>query len=297
MRDRRRPRRARAWRGHGRRRDRRHRGDHQRVHRVGLFRSEAHGAHRPAAQHPVGCALQVRARRRSRFRRAGARACDRAHPRVLRRRSRQGRDRRQGAEAERALQVRSWPHRAVERARPRHQRDQAAARSPRGRARRQGQADQGGAALLAAGHHSSGRSRRRGGAPDGRGQCAGHADAARGGRGKACADRGAEAAEADPARARGARTGRGGDLVVHCSGARQAVRRRRAGACAEQSDLVGACGDAPFSAAGADHRGAAEPRPWLRRRRPVRARPGLSRRASPRTSSSRRRACASGARR
>ena len=41
----------------------------------GLFRSQAHGAHRAQARHRFRCALQVRARRRSGFRRAGARAC------------------------------------------------------------------------------------------------------------------------------------------------------------------------------------------------------------------------------
>ena len=88
VRHRRRSRRARARRGDRRRGDRRHRGHHQRLHRVGLFRSEAHGAHRAEARHPVRRAVPVRARRRSRFRRAGARACHRAGARALRRRRR-----------------------------------------------------------------------------------------------------------------------------------------------------------------------------------------------------------------
>ena len=41
----------------------------------GLFRSEAHGAHRAQAQHSVRCALQIRARRRSGLRGARPRAC------------------------------------------------------------------------------------------------------------------------------------------------------------------------------------------------------------------------------
>ena len=48
---------------------------HQCLHRVGLFRPEAHGAHGAQARHSVGRAVQIRARRRSRFRGAGARAC------------------------------------------------------------------------------------------------------------------------------------------------------------------------------------------------------------------------------
>ena len=59
--------RARARRRDGRRRHRRRReSHHQRLHRVGLFRSEAHGADRTEAQHSVRRALQIRARRRSR---------------------------------------------------------------------------------------------------------------------------------------------------------------------------------------------------------------------------------------
>ena len=50
----------------------------------GLFRSEAHGAHRTAAQHPIRCALPLRARRRSRVRGAGTRACHGARARPVR---------------------------------------------------------------------------------------------------------------------------------------------------------------------------------------------------------------------
>ena len=76
-----------------RRRDRRRgnrldRRDHQRLYRVGLFRSEAHGAHRAQAQHSVRCALQIRARRRSGLRGTRPRACLGAGARHLRRRGR-----------------------------------------------------------------------------------------------------------------------------------------------------------------------------------------------------------------
>ena len=112
--------RARAWRGDRRRGDRRHRRHHQRLHRVGLFRSEAHGAHRPQARHSVRRAVPVRARRRSRLRGAGARACHRAwcsnfaaaRPSKI---TIAGKP----PKAEQAVQIRSRPGQAPERARAR----------------------------------------------------------------------------------------------------------------------------------------------------------------------------------
>ena len=103
-------------------------------------------------------------------------------------------------EAQRPLQVRCRPRQALERARSGHWRHQRHARSARHRARRQGQAYRGGAAVLASRHHRSRRPRRGGGAAGRRGQRAGDADDARCRRGAARADRGAEAAAADAPR-------------------------------------------------------------------------------------------------
>ncbi len=84
----------------------------------------------------------------------------------------------------------------------------------------------------------------------------------------------------DAARARRARIGRGGDVVVHSAGRSKTVRRRAGRADLEQPDLHGASADAPVAAAGADHRRAAKSRQRLRRRRPVRAWASLSGRSS-----------------
>ena len=215
MRHRRRERRARPWRRHWRRGDRLDRRHHQRLYRVGLFRSEAHGAHRAQAQHSVRCALPIRARRRSGLRGARPRACHAHGARHLRRDPKQGRDRRQAAEAECALRLRSEARQELERSRPEGRRDQTPAQRAWRRAERHGIEAQGSAALMAPGHFRACRSRRGGGAARRRRSGSGDADAARGRRGAPGADRDAIADAARAPRARRARAGRGGDLVVH----------------------------------------------------------------------------------
>ena len=130
----------------------------------GLFRSQAHGAHGTEARHPVGRALSLRARRRSRFRGAGTRARHRSRTANLRWVPKQDHDRGQAAQAHQAVQIRSRPGQADHRARPRRGRDQAAACRARRHPRRQGEAPQRGAPLLAPGHHRTRRSRRGSGA-------------------------------------------------------------------------------------------------------------------------------------
>ncbi len=97
VRDRRRERGARHRRRHGRRGDRLHRSHHQRLRRIGLFRSGVDRSHGPQARHPFGRALPLRARRRSGIRGAGPGARDQADPRILRRRALRDRGRRRGA--------------------------------------------------------------------------------------------------------------------------------------------------------------------------------------------------------
>ena len=243
----------------------------------GLFRSEAHGAHRPEARHPVGRALQLRARRRSRFRRAGARACHRAGARALRRHAEQDHRRRQAAQGQQAVQIRSRPGQArLSGLELGARRDQAPARRARHRARRQGQAGQGRAAVLAPRHHRPRRSRRGGGAAHRRRQGAGDADAARGRRGQAGAHRGAAAAELT----RRLLAARGLVEAVTWSFIPPEQAKLFGGGQAEltlsnpiSTELAA---DAALAAAGADRRRAAKPRQGLRRRRPVRAWPSLS---------------------
>ena len=102
-------------------------------------------------------------------------------------------------------------------------------------------------------------------------------------------DRGPQCAQADPhplagahpqgqARARRARHGRGGDVVVHRQGAGRAVRRRQAGARARQSDRGRSLRHAAEPAARPDRRRAEERRPRLPRRGAVRGGPDLPRR-------------------
>ena len=189
----------------------------------------------------------------------------------------QGRDRRQAAEAECALRLRSETRQALERSRPQRRRDQKAAQRARHRAERHAAEAQGSAAVMAPRHFRACRSRRGGGAARRRRSGSGDADAARGRRGAPGADRDAVADAARAPRARRARAGRGGDLVVHPARSGETVRRRRGGAHFEQSDLDRACPDAAWAPAWARHRGTAEPRPRLCRRRAVRAWPGLSR--------------------
>ena len=164
----------------------------------------------------------------------------------------------------------------LSRARSRRERDQAAACRARHRARRQGEAAQGDAPLMAPRPHRTCRSRRGGGAADRRrcGSC--NADDAGRGRGKTGAHRGAEAATAHAAPTCGPRTCRGGDLVVHSARARGTVRRRASRTHFEQSDLDRACPDAAFAPARADRRRPAKPRQRLCRRRPVRTWSSLS---------------------
>ena len=247
VRHRRRSRRARAWRGDRRRGHGRDRGDHQRLHRVGLFRSQAHGAHGAEARHPVRRALPLRARRRSRFRGAGARARHRSRAEAVRRSGEQDHRRGQAAEAQQAVQIRSRPGQAALGARSRRR-----ARSSGCSAR---------SASRSTARESSSRRRLPRGAPtspappiSSRRWCGSPASmpfpprrCAGRGRGKAGAHRGAEAAAARAARARGARACRGGDLVVHSARACGAVRRRRARAQLEQSDLDRACSDAALA--------------------------------------------------
>ena len=74
-----------ALRHHGRRGDRLLRDDHRRADRVGAVGAAQHRADRAQARHQFGCALPLRARRRSELHGAGARACDAAGARFLRR--------------------------------------------------------------------------------------------------------------------------------------------------------------------------------------------------------------------
>ena len=59
----------------GRRRDRRQRSHHRRLHRIAPISIRCARPHGAPARHLIRCALSVRARRRSRFCRAGARGC------------------------------------------------------------------------------------------------------------------------------------------------------------------------------------------------------------------------------
>ena len=76
----------------------------------------------------------------------------------------------------------------------------------------------------------------------------------------------------------GARPGRGHHLVVHSARAGAGLRRRPGRPRARQPDLERDVVDAPEPAAGPARRRAEEPQPRLCRPRPVRGRPGLSRR-------------------
>ncbi len=145
------------------------------------------------AQHPVRRAAPIRARRRSRFRAAGTRAGHGHGARDLRRHGEQDRDGGQGAQAQRALRLRSAARQAFERARPQGGRDQAPARGARHCAHRHAAQAQGGAALLASRYFRARRSRRGSGAARGRRPGAGDAIAADCRGGAAGADRGAEA--------------------------------------------------------------------------------------------------------
>ena len=80
------------------------------------------------------------------------------------------------------------------------------------------------------------------------------------------------------ARARRARPGRGGDLVVHRQAAGRTVRRRQAGARARQSDRGRSLRHAAEPHSGARRRRAEECRPRLSRRGAVRGRAGFPRR-------------------
>ena len=89
-------------------------------------------------------------------------------------------------------------------------------------------------------------------------------------------------ADADPAphpprqtRARRARHGGNGDLVVHLEARGRAVRRRQGRARARQSDCVRPLRHAAKPAAGPDCSGTSQWRPRLRRCRAVRGRPDL----------------------
>ena len=92
--------------------------------------------------------LQFRARRRSRFRRAGARACHRDGARALRRRAEQDRTTAGSRpNAQQAVRIRSGLVERLSGLELEHRRHQAAARRARHRARRQGQTRQGRAAV------------------------------------------------------------------------------------------------------------------------------------------------------
>ena len=94
---------------HGRRGDRRPRRPPPTSSRVGLFRSDAHGA--------TGRELNIESDARYRFERgvdpafraAGTRACQQARARHLWRDPKRGYGRRQTARAQCAFQIRSWP--------------------------------------------------------------------------------------------------------------------------------------------------------------------------------------------
>ena len=159
--------------------------------------------------------FQIRARRRSGLRGTRPRACLGARARHLRRDPKQGRDRRQAAEAERALRLRSEARQALEWSRPQRRRDQKAAQRAWHRAERRGVEAQGSAAVMAPRHFRACRSRRGGGAARRRRSGSGDADAARGRRGAPGADRDAVADAARAPRARRTWPGRGRHLVVH----------------------------------------------------------------------------------
>ena len=78
LRDRGRARRRIARRHHGRRGLRLRREHHRRADRIGAVERDQHRADRPQARHQFGCALSLRARRRSGLHGAGARARDQA---------------------------------------------------------------------------------------------------------------------------------------------------------------------------------------------------------------------------
>ena len=108
------------------------------------------------------------------------------------------------------------------------------------------------------------------------------------------ADRAAEARPPRAPHARCARPRRGDHVVVHSGRRSQVLRRRGAGARARQSDFGRDVVDAARPAAGPADGAEAQPQSRLRRRGAVRARPGLSRRASRTISTSRPPACARG---
>ena len=85
LRDRGRARRRIARRHHGRRNFRLRREHHGRADRIGAVERDQHRADRPQARHQFGCALSVRARRRSGLHGAGARARDQTGDGIVRR--------------------------------------------------------------------------------------------------------------------------------------------------------------------------------------------------------------------
>ena len=85
LRDRRRARRRIARRHHGRRDVRLRREHHRRADRIGAVERDQHRADRPQARHQFGCALSLRARRRSGLHGAGARTRDQAGDGTVRR--------------------------------------------------------------------------------------------------------------------------------------------------------------------------------------------------------------------
>ena len=85
LRDRGRARRRIARRHHGRRGVRLRREHHRRADRIGAVERDQHRADRPQARHQFGCALSLRARRRSGLHGAGARARDQTGDGALRR--------------------------------------------------------------------------------------------------------------------------------------------------------------------------------------------------------------------
>ena len=228
VRDRRRRRPGIARRHHGRRSLRLRRRHHRRADRVGAVGAAQHRADRAQARHQFGRALPLRARRRSGLPGAGARARDPDGARPLRRHAVRDHGRRRSAGAGAGDRLPALGIEAPRRPRRAVPGSAQRAQPARLHGRRAGQEREDRRAVVAAGRPRQGRHRRRG-----------HAHRRRRPRAVDAVRSRPQSAQADPhhragahpqgqARARRARHGRGGDVVVRLQAAGRAVRRRQA---------------------------------------------------------------------